>query len=171
MATKGTISYVDYSLETATTTINLADVNQANFDDVTTAFDAIKDAIDVLTLCTILDVTVSKSYPEVPTFPNNQNAQRERKWLVTLRDTTQFLDVAHTIANPGYLKLFNFEIPGADLSLLSGQRDSLDITAGAGQTFKNAIEANIRSPWNHSAAALTNPTVQMLSVVHVGRAT
>lgn len=170
MATKGTLTYIDYSRETSTTTLNLEDIaiTGLNFESVFQNFDEIKDAIDPLTLLSILQVGLNKVFPEVATVPTSKEAQREKKWIVQCRDTTQFLDVANSIPNPGYLKVWTWEIPGADLSLLADNSDKLVLSSGPGATFKAAIEANLRSPWNHSAGTGVTPTIEVLQVEYSG---
>lgn len=75
-------------------------------------------------------------------------AQRENKWLVTYEDnTTHFL--------------FRGELPTADLTLLAGNSEYLDLTASVGLAFKNAFEAVVKSRNNNA--------VTVVSVKFVGR--
>lgn len=91
----------------------------------------------------ILSDTLSSS-----SAANSPLAQRENKWLVTYEDaTTHFL--------------YRGELPTADLSLLSGNSEFLDLTAGPGQAFKNAFEAVVKSRANNA--------VTVVSVKFVGR--
>lgn len=170
MPSTGFITVIDNTRETSVTNIPVQDVGAGNFAAVTQDIDEIKDAIQSVIVGTVLRTGFTKTYPESGLVPASPQAQRETKWLVTYRDTTQFLDVANTISNAGYLKVFNFEIPCADLTLLKPNSDEMDTSAGTtGADFVAAIEANVRSPYNHSAAV--TPTIQVLSVKHVSRNT
>lgn len=174
MATRGFITIQDYGGEKSTSSFWLEDINQTNFLSVTQNLDEIKDAILPTIEGTVLEVGFTKSFPEAATLPTAPSAQRERKWLVTVRDTTQFLDATHLIANPGYLKVFSFEIGTAELAghMINNSNDVADLTAaGEMDALRDSIEANMRSPWNHSAGTGVTPTMQVLSIVHVGRST
>lgn len=166
MPTRAAINMQDYNNESSTVLLWVQDMSAVNYGAVTQDVDELKDAIAAITLGEIREAVVTKAFPESSAAVTDKTAQRETKWLVTYRDTTQFLDAANTIANPGYLKIFTTEIPCADLTLLADNKEELNLSSGAGATFKAAFEANARSPYNHSASA---PSIQVLSVKHVGR--
>lgn len=75
-------------------------------------------------------------------------AQRENKYLLRMHDLITG-------------KKFTRSLPTADLSLLANNSEFLDITAGAGLTLKNAIEAVVKSPYD-GANAVVLDTVQFV---------
>lgn len=152
MPTRASIAVADHENQKSDVLVWVQDVGAANFASVTQDVDEIKDAIDTISLGSIGAASLTKSYPEVASYPSGDpQAQRQTKWLVTFQDVMQFLDEANTIANPGYLKVFTSEIPCADLSLLPAGKSELNLTdAGVVQAFVAAWEANVRSPYNHT---------------------
>lgn len=169
--TTGSITIEDYNNEKSVMTFSLQDVDAlaSNFGSITQDADEVKDAILPLTLGAVRQVTVSAQYPESAAAVTDKQAAREAKWLVTYKDTTQYLGAANTVPNPGFGKLFSFEIPCANRSLLTDNKDELDLDDGPGATAKAALEPNIRSPFNRSAAV--TPTNQIVSIRFVGRNT
>jgi hypothetical protein len=75
-------------------------------------------------------------------------AQRENKWLVRYHGDT-------------LNQKFRVSIGTADLTLLVMGTEFLDITGGAGQTLKNALEAVLRSPDN-GAETCTVDSIQFV---------
>lgn len=164
MATRGAITIQDYDNEKSVVQVNLADIGfvGATYATETQNLDEVKDAIIGVILGEVRATAITKDFPESSAVVAAQQAQRENKWLVRYRDSSQFMDVANTIPNPGYLKIFTFEIPTANLALLSPDaKDHMIITAGAGLTLKNSLEANYRSPYGG--------LISVLEIVHVGR--
>lgn len=172
MPTRGFVSMVDASGEPTSFSFNVQDIGAANFATVTQDIDEVKDAILAFVGGEVIQAGFTKTFPEAPNPVTNAEAQREKKWLITYRDTTQFLDAGNTIANPGYLKVFTAEIgtalldDGTDSYLIPGT----DVADYAGNTdvsdFVDVIVANIRSPYNHTAVAPSNAFIQMK---YVGR--
>lgn len=165
----GTISIEDYNGEKSSLNVNLQDIDAAgtNYGSVTQDLDEVKDAILPLIRGVVRYAQLGVQFPESAAAVTDKEAAREAKWLVTYKDTTQFLGAANTVANPGFGKLFTFEIPTANRSLLSNNRDELDLgVAGVGQTAKLALEPNIRSPFNRTAVT---PTNEVVSIKYVGR--
>lgn len=79
--------------------------------------------------------------------PVSNLAQRELKWAVTYKDTSEFLDdPTNTVPNPYFGKLFTSELPTANPALLSAGRDTLDLADVAVSPFVTAFEANAVSP-------------------------
>lgn len=173
MPTRGFVTIQDYGGEKTTVSVNIEDINATNFGAVTQNLDEFKDALIPTIEGTVLEVGFTKTFPEVSTLPTSPSAQRERKWLISVRDTTQFLDAANLIANPGYLKVFSFEIGTAELPghMINNSDDVADLSNTEMDALRDSIEANLRSPWNHSAGVGVTPTMQVLSIVHVGRST
>lgn len=167
----GSIIIEDYNEERSATQVNLQviDALYANIGSVTQDLDEIKDGILGIIVGKVRYTRLTIDAPEDADDVTNVQAAREGKWLVTYKDTTQFLDALEAIDNPGFGKIFKFEIATADRTKLAGGSDDLVITSGAGATFVAAIEPNIRSPYNRSAEAGVTPTNEILSVKYVGR--
>jgi len=161
----------DYDGEISTVKPNLqdADAGATNYGSLATDLDEIKDAILTVVRGEIRYVSLGVQFPESGVAVSDVEASREGKWLVTMRDTTQYMDVGNLINNPGYGKLFAFEIPTADRTLLPANSDIADLTAGVWPAFVTDIEANVRSPWNRSAGAGVTPTQEVVTVHYVGR--
>lgn len=170
MPTRASVTIEDFDGEKTTTQFWVQDMSALNFDSVAQDVDEVKDAIALMVRGVIREVSITKVYPEdFVSVVNDPEAQRETKWKVTYRDTTQFLDAANTISNPGYGNLFVFEVGTAELTghllpnsedVNMADQDVIDFIAG--------IQPNIRSPYNHSANA---PSVEVVSITHVGKNT
>lgn len=172
MPTHGTVSIEDASGETSTIRFNIQDYSLIptapnNIGSVSQDLDELKDAVALITLGEIRKVNLGKDFPESAAPVTDVNAQRERKWLVTMRDETQFLDPTNAVPNPGYLRTFQFEVPCANLALLRAGSDEIDLANATVIQFVTAVQLNIRSPWNSSA--LVTPTNRVISIRHVGR--
>ena len=164
------ITYVDYTGETSTVNFNNIQnvTEQATGNTLAKAeekLEALADAIDDI----VLGNQVTR-YFRIEDFstsipPTDKDAQRERKWLVTCIDDEQTFTSVPPVTNVGYGRRFSFELPCADLSRLpSGggpQSNFLDLSAGVGKAFKDAVEAFVKSP--------TGGDCKVLSVQHVGR--
>lgn len=76
-------------------------------------------------------------------------AQVETKWIASYHDGTEFFDPpTNAIPNIGYQKIFQFQIPTADYSLLDDGSEELDLTPGEpGGDFKTWFDAVSRSPY------------------------
>lgn len=144
------LSFVDHDAEVSTAKFRGPVVTDVNYAAVDAEMDALLSAVDDISLCSITkDQRVFEETKSDPTPPSDQNAQRERKWLVRYRDTVNY-------------KLFTKEIPGADLSLLDSVRKGyMDIASGAGATFVSAFEA-------YQVSEYGNP-VEVVEIAHVGR--
>lgn len=158
-----TFSIEDYNEETSRTSVNIGPLTLANFEAKRDAIDDLKNAIPALILGEIRTTNINEIFAESTANITNKNAQRESKWLVSLRDVTQFFDVGNTINNPGFGNKFNIEIPTADLALLPAiSTDELDLTTGAVATFVTALEAVANSPTGGNEC-------EVISIRHVGR--
>lgn len=173
MPTKGFVTVEDYSNEKSTVNFWLQDIGAGNYASVTQDLDEIKDGILGFTLGTVQVAGFSKQFPESSADVTDPSAQRERKALVSYQDTTQFLDVGNTIANPGYLKYFTMEIPAARVyeddgttPLLQPNSDEYDLSTVATAALVAALEPNIRTPYNNSANA---PTQQIVKITLIGK--
>lgn len=166
----GTIQIADWDGETSNVQPNLPDATAAlaNANNLATDLDEIKDAVAALIRGVIRKVVLCFTFPESGAEVTDIEASREGKWLVSYRDNTPFLGAANTFPNPGYTKLFSFEIPTADRTLLPDGTDELDLTDGAVAPSVAALEANIRSPYNRNAGGVTVVNV-IESIKYVGR--
>lgn len=170
MPTRAYVTVEDYSKEQSTTQFWVQDISSLNYDSVTQDIDEVKDGIITMIDGEVRVAGYNKTFPESSATVTDPNAQRESKWLITYRDTTQFLDAGNTISNAGYLKLFSAEVGTADKDLLTQEgSDDLDLNdGGVVQSFVGVWEANVRSPYNHTAFA---PTIQVERITLVGRNT
>jgi hypothetical protein len=125
----------------------------------------LKDAVNAITLGFIVAEGLSVYNNRIaPTTGLGKEVQREKKWLVTYADNTEFFDVLEAVPNEAFGRIFNAEIPTADLSLLpsSSLDDFADIiTAGPMATFVTEFEATCKSP--------AGGTPKVLSIEYVGR--
>lgn len=173
MPTRAFLTIEDHTGETATVSWSTQDISALNFASVTQDIDEVKDAILGVIGGQVRQAGFTKTFPESFAAVNNPEAQREAKYLVVYRDTTQYLDAGNTIANQGYGKLFSMEIPTALLSMLpasslAARSGEVDYTKPEIIELKSKIEANVRSPYNGNANA---PTIAVVSIAHVGRNT
>jgi hypothetical protein len=169
MPIRAFVTVEERSGEKSTALFWVQDISAANYGTVTQDIDEIKDAIATMIRGEIREVGFRKEFPESSTPVADELAQRETKWLVIYQDTTQFLDAANTITNPSYLKIFTSEIPTADITgnkIPAGTEDEVDLTEPVTAAFVTEFEANVRSPYNHSASA---PTITVKKIIHVGR--
>jgi hypothetical protein len=148
--------------ENATMQLNPGPITSVNYDAKRDAIDDLKLVMGNIILgevrYTNLTIKTTESVAEV----TDPNAQRERKWLVTYRDNTEFLDVADTIENAGYGKLYNTEVPTADNSLLDNKSDDLDLAIPGVAAWITAFEAVHNSPTGGNE-------IEVISIKHVGR--
>lgn len=165
MVGHGSITLIDYDAEVAASSFYTGDVTAVSLPGLLTQFGALRTAIEGITLgvtrqeaLKVFDTRLSNSKP------SDKEAQRETKWLVVYEDNLPFFDdPVNAIPNAGYLKIFTMEIGTADLSLLNTDSNTMNITSGAGATFKTAFEDIARSPYGG--------TVTVRQVQHVGRNT
>ena len=124
----------------------------------------LKDAVLAITLGHIVAEGLSVYNNRIAPVTNlGKEVQREKKWLITYADNTEFFDVLEAIPNEAYGKIFTAEIPTADLSLLPATSldDFADITTGAMATFVTEFEATCKSP--------AGGVPKVLSIEYVGR--
>lgn len=171
--TIGTVTIEDYNGEQTTTQVHLQNIDAtgSNYAAVQTDLDEIKTSILTVIRGEVRKVTLSKAFPESDSAVTDVEAQRETKWLVTMRDTLAYLDLLSATPNPGYLQLFSFEVGTADLTHLNLNADTMDVTDAPGDAFLASMEANTRSPWNNNPQIGVTPTQIVVSIVHVGRNT
>lgn len=153
MPASGYFSFLDYGREGASFSFNTGPVTALTIAGLLTEFGALRSATAAITLGTITDEAQYAWRTNLDnTKPTDPNAQRERKWLVTYEDNTATLGVG--IDNPGYKKVFNTEIPTADLSKLTTDTDIVDLTQTEIADWVTAFEAIAKSPYGGSAHVL-----------------
>lgn len=167
MPTQAFVSIEDFDGEPTTVTFWVQDIGAANYASVTQDIDEVKDAIIAAVRGEVRKSGFTKTFLESFDAVTDPEAQRETKWLVTFRDTTQFLDAGNTVANAGFGKIFTLEIGTAKLTgNLVDNTDLADLSVTEMDALRDAIQANVRSPYNHTATA---PSILVLSIEHVGR--
>lgn len=159
-----TLTIEDYSHEKSGMSINIGPLTAANFTAVRDAIDDLKAVMPNLILGEIRKTNINEVFVESVAAVADVNAQRERKWLVTYRDETQFLDVANTINNTGFGQIYNVEVPTADLALLDDESDELDLSIAGVAAWITAFEAVQNSPTG-------GDVINVISIKHVGRST
>lgn len=165
MANSASIIIGEYDpKENSSMQLNVGPVTSVNYDARRDAIDDLKAVMGNIILGAVrftnLTIRTTESVAEV----TDKNAQRERKWLVTYRDNTEFLDVGDTIENTGFGKLYNTEVPTAKLSLLDQKSDELDLAATGVAAWITAFEAAQQSPTGGNE-------IEVISIKHVGRST
>lgn len=179
MPTLANIGWEDRSLETSGTSVHVQDIGAINYASVTQDIDELKDAMAAVSGCVVRKASFTKDFPESFDSVPDTAGDREAKWLVRMRDTTQFLGAGNTVANPGFGKVFTFTIPGALKETDQGEEvylptrllnsDVADIVGNPEMAaLVTSIEANARSPWNHTGANGT-PTQEVIEILYVGR--
>lgn len=155
MTGKMTLTLLDFSNEQSTIQLYTPVLNAGNIADYTNdtvggALGNMRVAISALTLGNHLRRSVVATLiSDVGELPTDPNAQRERKALVTFRDTVT--------GKLGSLTIPCFNMVGAE----SGT-DILDIDLPQWVAFRALLEANHPSD-------VGNP-IQMITAKHVGRA-
>lgn len=155
MASKYRIVYNDYSKgkdgkpEQGAMEIRILDLNAGNLAASITALGDLLTATQAISLGLLAHetITLSDTYSNAG-FATDKAAQREQKWLVSMEDNT-----SHNV--------YSFTIPCADTSLLANNNETLDLSAGAGQTFKQKLEAVYRTKEGNAGT--------VISVKYVGR--
>jgi hypothetical protein len=144
------LSFKDFSKETGRTRLNMDALTAGNFVAQNALLDTLQSAILGITLGSLsTDERISQITTVNSTPPTDENAQRERKWLVAYKDT-----VSEAI--------YRNEIPTAALTgNLQAGSDEANLAATDMATFVAAFEAVVVSPDE-------NP-VEILYIKHVGK--
>lgn len=146
-----TISGLDYSGESTRFGVHITDLTAVNFDAQITAAGNVQSAVQGVSLIDFEGMIINANEtPRETDKPASPYAQRESKWLITMSDDTN-------------ARLNQFEVGGADLTLLASDGETLDVSAGAGAALVTALEANLISRDGNS--------MTFVEAVHVGRAT
>lgn len=125
------LNLVDRDNEKASMSLHIANMTAGTFTAQNAFIDALITAIaGISTLPLTKDSRIAIETGFAPALPTDPFAQRGIKWLVRAVDPSG--------------NAVTFHVPGADLSLL-GSGENLDLTAGAGLAFKDAVEDVVRS--------------------------
>jgi len=132
------LSLRDSSNELGKTEWNIGDLTAVSLAGALTQMGALKAAVEGVTLGVVASERWGDNDVVSNTIPSSGLAQRGVKWNVLIEDNTT------------HLKTTNY-IPTADLSLLpaapgGGKLEDLDLTTGAGQDLKEAVEALVKYP-------------------------
>lgn len=149
MSDRASFLGLDYSKERTKTGIYLATLTAANFDVQQAALNNLQVGIQSVSLIAYDGKTYPSGVVARESVPAaDSNAQREAKWLVNYVDNAN--------GRKG-----NFEIGGADTSLLVLNSDLMDISAGTGATFVTIVETN--------AVSRDDNAITVIDVRYVGR--
>ena len=145
---KARISILDFANQTSSVNPNTDGENTP-----TTTLGALQDIAeaafnDGFILGRPTDITVSYKMASGVSGAIPADAAREIKWLVSMEDTSEFLDLAETVENPSFGKLFEVTFPTANLSLLTSGSEFLDLTDLAVAPTVALMEAWFVSPNN-----------------------
>lgn len=164
MPSNASWSINDYDAQTGIVGIQTQEVTAGNLVAVATAMGNFRTAMQELIRGVVvqsqLSIVSRFSASDVPS--TDDLAQRGNKWRVQYRDNTQFLDAGETVVNYGYLKMFDVEIPTANLTLRENNSDVIytltngGIGAGAADinAFVAAFNALVRSPYGGAAQVI-----------------
>lgn len=164
MAGFGAFTMLDHNGEKSTTSFYTGNITAVSLPDTLTEFGQLRTAVEGITLGTVAQESLKVFDTKLSnTRPTDQNAQRERKWLVVYEDNLPFFDApVNAIPNEGYRKVFTFEIATADIAnRLVTNTDEADLTNPGIAAFKTAFEQIARSPYGG--------TTTVLKLVAVGR--
>lgn len=146
---KLTLTYYDESQESSNARFTGVEIDEVNLVAQTAAMTALIAAVNGITMGTLIKSV--RQFDEdnfAKTKPGDNEAQREKKWLVTYEDNVTF-------------KHYTSELPCADLSLLSGDGEKADMTDAAVIAFVTAFEGYVLSPADNA--------VSVIEIRYVGR--
>jgi hypothetical protein len=164
MTSQGYLSFLDYDGERSAMSVITGDITAVSLPGFLTQWGALRTATADITIGTITEEAAYVFKTKLANVkPTSENAQRERKWLVTYEDSQDFFDPGvEAIPNAGYRKVFNIEIPTADpVGRLKANTDQADLENEDIAAWITAFEAIARSPYGG--------TVNVLEITLVGR--
>lgn len=146
MPTQVSVTYLDYSRETANVQLNTENIIAANFDAQATALNDLLTAAAAICNGVINKRVTNIVTPGSGAAPALPTAQREYKWLIGFTDSTATL--AAGVDNPLYGRNFTVTLPTAEAT--SGRMQTNSDQANLADTdmaaFITAFEAFARSP-------------------------
>lgn len=153
--TVGTLSIGDYSKELSTVGFAMATPADNDYTAAIAALTAIRSGVEGVSRGNVRQEQISRINPINANWPSDEEAQREDKWLITYRDTLEWLDApTNTIPNPGFGKLFNIEVPCADREavVMTPGTDIVDFTQAPMSTLVTNLQSYGRSPYGGSVS-------------------
>jgi hypothetical protein len=145
---KYNVKVVDFDGETSSFGVAIPDLNAGNIAAQLALLSTLFSALEDIIIGTPRGEQIIAVTTEIAgVLPVNAFAQRETKWLVSGTDTA---GLKSTI-----------EIPTANLDLLTSGTGVLDISAGPGDAFRDALNA----VWRSRAGNV----VTVDQIIHVGR--
>jgi len=154
----------DYSKEESSMTLNTGAVTAVSLPGLLTQIGTLRTAIDGMTLGVLAsEQLIAFNTNLSAAVPTDENAQRERKWLVRYVDNLPFFDdPINAIPNEGFGKNFVMSIPtGLFVGTLLANTDLADLADPLISPFVTAFEAIARSPYGG--------TVDIVEIQAVGR--
>ena len=151
------ITIGDRSREKSNLKVNVGVVTAVTLPDQLTWTGQLRDAIAAMSYGAILKNKMTV-FDEILTtsWPTSPWANRETKFLVRYRDTTEYFDApTNSIKNEGFGHVHQFEIPCAKLDLsglLVAGSDFVNLAQTQVAAFVTLFNANVLSPSNGSVA-------------------
>lgn len=136
---EGVFTLLDYSNEKSHFTFGFGPITALTIADFLSEFGDLRTALGNITLGTLVEDTWKGDVTKYSvSLPSDNNAQRERKFLVTYEDTTTY-------------SVFRFEVPTAKFTTTAGSvfkpnSDDVDLTNTQIAAFVTAFEAIGESP-------------------------
>jgi len=164
MGAIGSLTMLDYDRETSTMQFNTGNITALSLPGALTQFGALRDAVGDITNGTISAESLNVFNTRLSnTPPADENAQRERKWLVSYEDVTAFFDApVNAIPNEAFGRRYTVEIPCADYEgRLLPNTDQADLANADIVAFVDAFEDLCKSP--------AGGAVNVLQLTAVGR--
>lgn len=161
MASTGSITLKDYDGNTGVVGFHTAEITAANFAGMTSAIEDLEDAVEAVTTGLVIQNELSSIRRKANSKAKSGDAtsQRGNKWLVTYMDNTA--EIAVGTPNAGYLKIFDVEIPTADLSMrIDNENDVYDAGLDPESeipefiTLADELNSIMRSPYGGVALVL-----------------
>lgn len=149
---RATISLKDFDKESGNFGFGVIGITPITLIGVAAGMDAIRTSLIDITNGVISGqmISLNDQYQSSATGSAIPESNRESKWLVTYEDIQPDLGIG--TPNPGYRKVFNFEVPTARLELRQNNSSVVWVKGGAANVavfnpFVVAINALLRSPY------------------------
>lgn len=145
------LTYLDHSKERSAFSVPIDDITDVNYAVQIAAADALRDAINNVTLGTLVkDERVASVVQNPATIPADPNAQRETKWAIRATDDVNGKAVFYTL-------------PTADLATQIPGQGIMDPGDALYTALVAAIEGFVKSSNGND--------ITVVEIVHVGRTT
>lgn len=151
---KANFTLYDFAHEAGKFLLNIPEISAGNFATTMSNLAAFETALEGITSGSVRRYAATHDVIVQQGFPEDEFSHRETKWLVTYIDTSPWLNPpTNTIANPGYSKVFNVEIPTADIGAVTFKEGSDHLVmddSGVVAAFILAFEGVALSPFGGS---------------------